>query len=175
MNRRLVTLSEIAIFTATALIFDRLTLFTLPQGGSITISMLPLLLLAHRRGWRAGLLAGGLTGILQLTFGGYFLNPWQVFLDYGLAYMSLGLAGVTIAEQKQSFYQLFIRANLAISLRLVCHTLAGIIFYGQYAPAGTPVWQYALIYNASFIIPSASISLFLLYLLYQKKPDFFKR
>lgn len=174
MTRRLVTLSEIAIFTATALILDRLILFTLPQGGSVTIGMLPILLLAHRRGWRAGLLTGGLTGILQLTFGGYFLNLWQVLLDYGLAYTLLGLAGLVIAEQDSSFWKMVIRDWFAIGLRLTCHILAGILFYGQFAPAGTPVALYSFIYNASFIIPSGLLSLSLLYLIYQKKPDFLK-
>lgn len=174
MTRRLVTLSEIAIFTATALILDRLTLFTLPQGGSVTIGMLPILLLAHRRGWRAGLLTGGLTGFLQLTFGGYFLNLWQVLLDYGLAYTLLGVSGLVIAEQDNSLWKMVIKDWFAIGLRLACHILAGILFYGQFAPAGTPVALYSFIYNASFIIPSGLLSLSLLYLIYQKKPDFLK-
>ena len=48
---KLHVLTEIAIFSAIALVFDKLPLFTMPQGGSVSLVMLPILLLSLRHGW----------------------------------------------------------------------------------------------------------------------------
>ncbi|MFX3981361.1 energy-coupled thiamine transporter ThiT, partial [Streptococcus suis] len=45
---KLPILAEVAIFSAIALVFDKNPLFTMPQGGSVSIVMLPILLLALR-------------------------------------------------------------------------------------------------------------------------------
>ncbi|WP_193434763.1 energy-coupled thiamine transporter ThiT, partial [Streptococcus suis] len=37
---RLTILSEIAIFSAISLVFDKVPLFTMPQGGSVSLVML---------------------------------------------------------------------------------------------------------------------------------------
>lgn len=148
-QNRLLSLTEIAIFTALAVVLDRLTLFTMPQGGSVTLAMLPIFIIAFRRGGAAGLLCGFLVGLIQLIFGGYFLNLFQVALDYLLAYAAVGLA------------------------RFASHFFSGIIFYGEYAPEGTPVWIYSLIYNGSFMVPCALIALLALVIIYKARPSFF--
>lgn len=167
----LTTLTEIALFTGLATLLDKIPLFTLPQGGSVTLAMVPILLLSFRRGEKAGLVTGCLTGCLQLVLGAYLLSPFQVLLDYLLAYAVLGLAGW---GKKLSPFNLSLATVTVISLRLLCHVLAGILFYGQFAPSGTPVWLYALLYNASFILPSTLLTLLVLLLLYQTKPQFFR-
>ena len=162
---------EVAMMSATAVVLDRFALYQLPEGGSITLSMLPLLLIALRRGLKCGLMAGFMTGLLQLAFGGFFLNVFQVILDYLLAYTSIGLAGILAMPQKNR--QIYLACILTTLVRLSCHTLSGVIFFADYAPKGTPVFIYALIYNASFLIPSAILGLICLTLLFQKKPHFF--
>lgn len=82
---KLHVLTEIAIFSAIALVFDKLPLFTMPQGGSVSLVMLPILLLSLRHGWLVGILSGLIVGTIQLFYGGYFLNVFQVFLDYVLS------------------------------------------------------------------------------------------
>ncbi len=91
---KLSILAEVAIFSAIALVFDKIPLFTMPQGGSVSLVMLPILLLALRHGLGVGVLTGGIVGTIQLFYGGYFLNVFQVFLDYALSYAGIGLAGL---------------------------------------------------------------------------------
>ena len=31
---------------------------------------------------------------------------------------------------------------------------SGVVFFGQNAPAGQPVWLYSLLYNLSYMVPS---------------------
>ncbi len=172
-------MAEIAIFSAIAIIFDRFTLFTMPQGGSVSLVMLPILILALRHGLVTGIISGVIVGTIQLFYGGYFLNLFQVFLDYALSYAGIGLAGICASVLRQQ--KDLAKASLTIlaaslvggTVRFLGNFLAGIIFYGDYAPAGTPVWLYSLQYNISYILPSTAIACALLILLYKVRPSFF--
>ena len=52
------TLVEIALTIALAFVLDELRLFEMPQGGTVSLSMLPLIVLAYVRGWGPAVLAG---------------------------------------------------------------------------------------------------------------------
>ncbi|QHF55130.1 MULTISPECIES: energy-coupled thiamine transporter ThiT [Streptococcus] len=172
-------LAEIAIFSAIALVFDKFPLFTMPQGGSVSLVMLPILLLSLRHGLSVGVLSGGIVGTIQLFYGGYFLNLFQVFLDYALSYAGIGLAGLlthTLKKQKtlpHASLVITLASVLGGSIRFLANFLAGIIFYADYAPAGLPVWLYSFQYNISYILPSAAIACILLILLYKARPNFY--
>ncbi|HEL1701897.1 TPA: energy-coupled thiamine transporter ThiT [Streptococcus suis] len=176
---KLSILAEVAIFSAIALVFDKFPLFTMPQGGSVSLVMLPILLLALRHGLGVGVLTGGIVGTIQLFYGGYFLNIFQVFLDYVLSYAGIGLAGLvapTLSKQKNlknATLIITLASFLGGSIRLLATFLSGIIFYADYAPAGTPVWFYSFTYNISYILPSTAIASILLILLYRARPGFY--
>ncbi|HEP1787509.1 TPA: energy-coupled thiamine transporter ThiT [Streptococcus suis] len=176
---KLPILAEVAIFSAIALVFDKIPLFTMPQGGSISLVMLPILLLALRQGLGVGILTGGIVGTIQLFYGGYFLNIFQVFLDYALSYAGIGLAGLvapTLSKQKNlknATLIITLASFLGGIIRLVATFLSGIIFYADYATPGTPVWLYSFTYNISYILPSTAIASILLILLYRARPGFY--
>ena len=154
-------LVEGALCLALSLILSSLKLFTLPQGGSITLEMLPLLFFAFRRGLKWGLLVGLLSGFLQIFLGGYIFHPLQAILDYPLAMTAMGLGGIFPNHKLLS-------SLIAGAFRLFCHTLAGVIFFASYAPIGENVWLYSLIYNATFLIPSLFLSAFIALILWKK-------
>lgn len=171
-KNKLTQLTQIAVMTALAVILDKLVIYQLPQGGGISLAMLPLLLISFRNGIKAGLLTGFLTGLIQLFFGGYFLNVFQVICDYLLAYAAVGLAGfvpVLATSPKERMIRLAFGSVIGGLGRLFFHTLSGIIFYGDFAPDNMPVWQYALTYNASYMVPSTLLALLILILLYSHK------
>ncbi|HFI0638430.1 TPA: energy-coupled thiamine transporter ThiT [Streptococcus suis] len=178
---KLSLLTEIAIFSAIALVFDKVPLFTMPQGGSVSLVMLPILLIALRHGLTAGLLTGGIVGTIQLFYGGYFLNVFQVFLDYALSYAGIGFAGLLTPlltkqkDLKQAAFTISLAGLLGGSIRLLATYLSGIIFYADYAPTGTPVWFYSFTYNISYILPSTLLACLLLTLLYKAQPNFFNK
>ncbi|HEP1794756.1 TPA: energy-coupled thiamine transporter ThiT [Streptococcus suis] len=177
---RLTILSEIAIFSAIALVFDKVPLFTMPQGGSVSLVMLPILFLALRHGWSIGILTGGIVGTIQLFYGGYFLNVFQVFLDYALSYAGIGLAGLLSPllrkhkDLKQASLIISLAGLLGGSIRLLATFLSGIIFYADYATPGMPVWLYSFTYNISYILPSTIIACILLIILYKARPSFYR-
>lgn len=91
---RLRALCEGAIFIALAQVLSYLKLFELPQGGSITIEMLPIFLYCARWGFGPGMLASFAYSILQAVLSSTYAWTWQSLIgDYLLAFTVLGFAG----------------------------------------------------------------------------------
>ena len=70
---RIRALTEGAIFVAMAFVLSFVKLYELPNGGSLTPAMFPILLYALRFGTLRGLLAGFIFGLLQLLFDGAYM------------------------------------------------------------------------------------------------------
>ena len=94
-NRKLRAMAEGAVLLALALVFNALKLFTLPNGGSVDLAMIPIFIFALRWGVGWGLLEGFLFGLLQMLIDGAVAWGWQsLLLDYLVAFTPLGLAGL---------------------------------------------------------------------------------
>ena len=94
-HMNVLALCEGALMVAMAFVLSFVKLWTLPNGGSLTPAMFPILLYALRWGVGRGLGAGFIFGLLQLLFDGAYAWGWQsMVLDYLLAFPPLGLAGL---------------------------------------------------------------------------------
>jgi thiamine transporter len=137
-------------------------IFTLPQGGSITLgSMVPIFVLSLRRGPRVGVLAGIVFSFFVLYYEPFVYNPVQYLLDYPLAFGSLGLAGLFRSRP-------LIGVGVGISSRFICHFLSGLVFFASFAPTGESPALYSAIYNGSYLIPEFAISAAVIYLLLRR-------
>jgi thiamine transporter len=155
-------LAEIAISVALAYVLNLIILYNLPQGGSITLgSMVPILILALRRGPNVGVFAGTVFGLVQLVLGGYWFSLAQVILDYPIAFAVLGIAGFF---KKQPL----VGVAVSIFLRFVVHFVSGVIFFGQWAPPELGPYVYSAIYNGSYLVPELIISSILIYMLLKR-------
>lgn len=154
-------LVESSLCIALVLILSTIKLFRLPQGGSITLEMLPLLVLSMRWGVKWGVLSGIVAGTLQIAFGGFFVHPLQVLLDYPIALGAIGLSGIWKNH-------LIAGSLFAGGVRLFCHVLSGVIFFAAYAPPTENIWIYSFIYNLMFFLPSLLLSTLLAWLLIKK-------
>ena len=84
---KLRALCEGAIFVALAQVISYLKFFELPQGGSITVGMLPIFLFCARWGFGPGMLASITYSLLQLLLDGAYAWGWQSMIgDYILAF-----------------------------------------------------------------------------------------
>lgn len=153
-------MARIGLAIALALLLDMIKLYTLPNGGgSISLgSMLPILLLAYVYGPVVGVFTGFLFGLLKLIINPYILSPIQVFFDYPLPFMAVGMAGYFKSNK-------FIGAILGMSLRFVFHFISGVIFFGQYAPDGIDPAIYSLSVNGFAVGGELILCLILLYFL----------
>jgi thiamine transporter len=155
---------EIALAAALAVVLSMLKLFRMPQGGSVSLEMIPVFYIALRHGGLWGCLTGLLMGLGQLFFGAYIVHPAQLILDYPLAFTLLGVSGFfrTIPAKKKMAWGLTLGAIgmiIGCALRFSSHLISGVIFFGEYAPEGMNVWLYSAVYNASYLIPAALISI----------------
>lgn len=132
-------------------------------GGDISLEMLPILVLAIRRGVWPAMVAGALWGILDFYFEPFAAAPIQVLLDYPVAFGALGIAGFGSAQWKRLVSSGRMATAEAIAVpwmilgatgRFTAHFISGIVFFAQDAPAGQPVWIYSALYNLSYVVPS---------------------
>lgn len=170
MKRRvsILVIAEIGVAVALAFVLDFFKVWRAPQGGSLTLTIIPILIIAYRRGLVPGLMAGALVGTLKLSTG-YLVHPLQAILDYPLAFCLVGLSGfmgdLYHRAKRYPYVYLGIGILLAFLGRLTSHVLAGIIFFAEYAPEGTPALLYSLIYNLTFMVPEAIVAFFIMLLL----------
>ncbi len=148
-----------AILIALSIVLNQITLFRMPQGGSITaFSMLPIVICGYLYGVRRGVLAGICVGLLNLIFNPYVIHPIQLLLDYPFAFGALGFAG--FLRHKKS--GLLLGYLLGIFARYVCSVLSGIIFFGAYAPESFNAITWSLYYNLTYIGPEGILTLIVL-------------
>lgn len=164
-------LVEAGILIALALILDRIKVYEAPQGGSVTAgSMIPIFLFSFRWGLGPGVVAGAIFGLLQLLLGGWVFTPTQAILEYPIAFGVLGLAGIfsnrAYEENKNSIIGIVAGILLGIGVRFICHFLAGIVFFAEYAGSQHP-WIYSLVYQASYLVPEFIITAVILSLVWK--------
>ena len=148
-------LTEAALAVALSFVLGFIVLFKMPFGGSVSLEMIPLILLSLRQGWRVGIVAGAAYGLLDLVIDPYVVHPLQLLLDYPLAFGALGLAGLF----KPTVRGAVLGATVAVFARFVCHFLSGVIFFVSYAPVGWNPYLYSAAYNVTYLAPSLAIAI----------------
>ena len=174
---KLRALCEGAVFVALAQILGYIKLFELPNGGSLTPAMFPILLYGLRWGLARGLGAGFVFGLLQLIFDGAYAWGWQsMILDYLLAFTPLGLAGLF----KGKAWGIFPGTLLGCLGRFIVHHISGITIYKIIEPTSVPglgtydnPHLYSLVYNGSYMIPNMLLALILAGVLYVPLKSYF--
>ncbi len=164
-------IAEAAVAIALAFILSMIKIFEAPMGGSITAgSMIPILLLALRRGYKLGTVAAVFYGVLQILEHAFIVHPAQAILDYPLAFGALGLAGFFSPKTKEMRSTLYAVLGVIVGItgRYVCHFFSGVIFFYSYAPEGMSPWVYSALYNAFYLVPEMIISVVLISILVKK-------
>lgn len=174
-KERLLSLCEGALVIASAYVLELLCVWLntitgvgalLPFGGTITVSMLPIIYYSYRRGiaWGAGV--GFVYSLLQMALG-FYVPPANNFgalvlcilLDYVIAFTVVGVANVFAKPfGKRRVLGYTLGAVIVCLIRFVSSFLSGVILWGSYAPEGMNVWLYSLVYNASYMIPNAILT-----------------
>ena len=162
-------ISEDAILIAAAFVLNLIKFFQMPNGGSVNLQMLPLFIIALRRGPLHSFVCSGLVyGLLTCLTDGWMFASFP--FDYVMAFGSVALLGffrklimnrdtnnvrsVVIGE---SFIVLGV--ILATTLRFVAGTLSGVL-----------IWNTELVismgYNAPYIFVSGALALAVLMFIY---------
>ena len=174
---RIRALTEGAMMVASAQVLSYLKLYNLPQGGSVTLAMFPILFYAVRWGLGKGLLSGFAFGALQLIFDGAYAWGWQsMLLDYLVAFTPLGLAGLFRGKS----WGIFPGTVLGCAARFAVHYISGVTIYRIYEPTAIPGFGvfddaqlYSLVYNGSYMLPNALLAIAVAAVLYVPMKKYF--
>lgn len=146
-------------------------LFSLPQGGSVTLaSMLPLIIYSYVFGARKGVFAGVIYGLLQCLQSPQIYQPMQVLIDYPLAFGVIGLSGLVKDFKfiKGDLPKFLVGAVIACVLRYLCHFLSGYYVFSSWAMEGYSALGWSFVYNL-YIIVELAIILFVGIFLFSSK------
>ncbi|MBQ5749648.1 MAG: energy-coupled thiamine transporter ThiT [Oscillospiraceae bacterium] len=165
MNKSKLTLRcicEGAIMIALAQVLGYIKLYHLPEGGSVTLAMLPMMVFCCRWGLGAGLLGCTLLGTLQLLLDGAYAWGWiSIIFDYLLAYGILGIAGIF----RRKKYGILYGSIIACVCRFLSHVVSGVFYvegmtsFSLYGVETASPWLYSAIYNGAYMLPNMVILL----------------
>lgn len=150
----------LALFLVLDLVANTFGLFRMPQGGSLGLGVIALLLASYDLGWKNGLLVSLLSIVLMYFTGQvWFVAFGQYLLDYVLAFGVYGLAVLFPTFNRDSSFPIMSGILITNALRLFFSFLAGIIYYGV-----TP-WA-SLLYQASYMVPTTVLTFIIVPLIY---------
>ena len=142
-------------------------------GGSIDLVMIPLIVFAVHRGLGWGLGAGLVFGTLKFFFaGGSAINWESMLLDYSVAYMFVGFAGLMLGLRREGkAWALPLGALIGCVCRFVVHFVSVVTIYAEYfedvfmgVEGLTPV-TYSILYNGTYMLPNTVLAVVLCALL----------
>ncbi len=177
-------LTESALMIAIATVCSLIKI-DLPFGGGVTVvSMLPIIMISHRHGWRWGLLTAFVYSLIQLIFGldnvGYATNiPMAfgiVFFDYIFAYTVIGLSGI-FGRKRAS---VAIGIAVTFGLRFLCHYMTGVWIWNEWMPEKffgltmTTPWIYSALYNGWYMLVELAVTMLVAMLIFKPLVKFFQ-
>ncbi|MGL4382318.1 MAG: energy-coupled thiamine transporter ThiT [Bacilli bacterium] len=148
-------LVKTSLLASISFVLSLLVLFQLPNGGSISLYLIPLLITSFLLPLRYGLLCGFVVATLQIIFGGFIINPIQLILDYYLPIIFL--SSIKLIPWFNPYLKLLVCSSIA----LLSYVISGMIFFNVPFSA-------SLVYNATFFIPTLIIN-FTLFMLLKAK------
>lgn len=169
-----------AICLAASYALSFISLFTMPNGGTITpASALPLLIYCYYFGFRKSSVVCAAYMILQLIQKPYIVSPWSALLDYFVPFFAISFVGIfcfsparynkTLMAQKPlitAHWKFFVGVIVYFVIRYASHTLAGALYWSN--NIGFLIWSgdlsgivalsYSATYNLFFLLPDTIIA-----------------
>lgn len=157
-QKRVKEIAEIAMMGALAMAMSYIP-FDIGVSFGVQFGCVPICLISLRRGTRVGMMTAFIWGLLYLVTGkASILSPLQFVIEYFIAFMLCGLTGVVSdkaikaakADDKASVIKwMGIGSFIGIGCQYFVHFIAGVIYWGQYAPAGQSAVFYSATMNAA--------------------------
>lgn len=177
-------LTESAVFIAVGTVLSMIKI-DMPMGGGLTIcSMLPLVIISHRWGWKWGVVTAFVYSVLQLMLGldnvqyatSFIMALGIIFLDYIVAYTVIGLSGAlekTLGRTRNA-----VLAGVAVTffLRFLCHFVTGAWIWDKLWPNefGMTSLVYSAAYNGWYMAGELIITEVVVFFLYNPLAKFFR-
>ena len=85
-----------ALYVALKMVGNMIPFLQMPNGGSIELELIPLMIASYHLGWKYGALCGLASFLLTIVLGFpmYFVQPMQIVLDYVLPISIVGMVSL---------------------------------------------------------------------------------
>jgi thiamine transporter len=199
MKKDIKVVAEVAILVGVAVVLDVifgiLSSGIFPWGGSISPAMLPIFIIAYRRGVKTGLFSGFIFAIIQLLIAGMissgviaaipesnYIGPTWLklilvyLLDYIIPFTLLGLAGI-FKNSLTNLKPFILGIVFASVIRYLSHGLSGVLIWGSYTSwfnetYGTNVSPFIysfVVYNLPYMLASTVFCILIGIILFKRK------
>lgn len=154
LNLRAMTEGGIMIAIA-YLLSVYIKLFQMPQGGSVNLTCLPLIIYAYRWGWKKGLFASIAFATLHFILDPYHVfHPISILGDYFVSYGIIAIVGI---GSNNKVWKPIAKIIAVFTGRYIAATLSGAIVFASYAGDLNP-WIYSLGYNSYLFVEAAVVA-----------------
>lgn len=182
--------TETGIFVALAVVLDLLCKLipfaNMPQGGHVSLALVPMVMIGLRNGTKYGLIGGLVFAVLNFMLDGFVWHIGSIFFDYLIPFTCFGLAGLFKDKFKNAYVRIIVAILVCSLIRYVSHGLSGVIFFAEYAympdslnwnVTGTAlVWVYSfIIYNLPYVGLSCVVSLIVAVILQNRGLIYYKQ
>ena len=133
----------VSLFMVLDTFINTMPILQMPNGGSLGVSTLALLIASYHLGWQKGLFVAVVAVFAQFITGPMYTPTLIGFLlDYLLAFAAYGLA--SLFPNFGYFYSGVLVTN---AIRFICSTISGVVVWE------TPLWG-SITYQATYMIPT---------------------
>lgn len=164
-------LSYMALYVALAVVLEYISkvipLLQMPNGGSINLAVIPVLIASYHLGWKKGVCVGLLWWLVGFLMGlnEWYLNPMQYLLDYIIPACICGFASAMPRIGKTS--NVITGVTVMVVAKFITHVLSGVYFWppeGDVA-GSLGAWMYSVGYNSWYNLATLIVALMLVPLL----------
>ena len=128
----------------------------MPQGGSISLSIIVLIIASYHLGVKKSLMVVGVSFVIMFLIEPPFIVNWIQFLaDYILAFAVYAFA-CCFRDIKVGNVSIPTGVIVTTFLGFMAHNIAGWFFFAEYYP-GDVLWGVS-IYNATYMLPTMILS-----------------
>lgn len=149
-----------AMFVVLEVVVGYFNILKMPQGGSVGVSAVVVMLAAYTLGFWKGFTVGFLGTLITGIFDPFWIVSWvQFFFDYPLAFASYAFCAL-IPNYKKGNVILPFGVLLGGFMRFMSHNIAGWFFFADGYPDN--VLMGVMGYNATYMIPTVALTFVLL-------------
>ena len=157
----------------------------MPMGGGLTIcSMLPLIIISHRYGWKWGAVTACVYSVLQLLLGldnvqyatSFVMALGIIFLDYIVAYTVIGFSGAFDKPLGKTRTAGMVGVAVTVVLRFICHFITGVWIWDALWPNefGMASVVYSAVYNGWYMAGELILTEVVVLLIYKPLGKYFR-
>lgn len=148
----------VALFSVLEVVSNTFPLFKMPQGGSLSLGPIALVMASYALGWKLGFITTFISFLVMMVIPGdqiVIYNLIQFLCDYLFAYGAYALVAL-MKDVKIGDVMLPFGIFVASFVRFMFHNVAGWMFFSEYYP-GNVLWG-VMAYNAYYMIPTALVT-----------------